>query len=61
MIARLAKGASHFHARHGFIYADLRFLPGIDVQGHRIEYNDAATRDSIEQVRSFLQRTLSHD
>jgi dienelactone hydrolase len=47
-------------ARHGFIYADLRFLPGIEVLGHRIEYNDAATRDSIEQVRSFFQRTLSH-
>ena len=46
-------------AHHGFDIADLRFTSGVQNQGHRLEYNDAATRDSIERVRSFLQRTLS--
>jgi dienelactone hydrolase len=46
-------------ARHGFDIADLRFTTGVQNQGHRLEYNDAATRDSIDRVRSFLQRTLS--
>lgn len=45
-------------AYHGFDIADLRFTSGVLNKGHRLEYNDAATRDSIEQVRSFLQRTL---
>jgi len=46
-------------ARHGFSYADLRFSSGIEVKGHRLEYNDAATRDSIKQVQTFFQRTLN--
>ena len=45
-------------AHHGFDIADLRFTSGVQSKGHRLEYNDAATRDSIERVRSFLQRTL---
>lgn len=43
---------------HGFDIADLRFTSGVQNKGHRLEYNDAATRDSIERVRSLLQRTL---
>jgi dienelactone hydrolase len=45
-------------ARHGFDIAGLRFSSGIEVKGHRLEYNDAATRDSIKQVQAFFQRTL---
>lgn len=45
-------------AHHGFDIADLRFTSGVLNKGHRLEYNDAATRDSIERVRAFLQRTL---
>lgn len=48
-------------AHHGFDIADLRFTSGVQNKGHRLEYNDAATRDSIERVRSFLQRTLKVD
>jgi dienelactone hydrolase len=46
---------------HGFDIVDLSLRPsfGTTFQGHRIEYNEAATKDSISQVRSFLQRTLS--
>jgi dienelactone hydrolase len=46
---------------HGFDLAGLRFSTGIKVQGHRVEYNDAATRDSIEKVRMFFRQTLSHE
>jgi dienelactone hydrolase len=46
-------------ARHGFTAQDLRFSSGIEVLGSQVEYNDAATRDSIERVRSFLGRNLS--
>jgi dienelactone hydrolase len=46
-------------AHHGFDIADLRFTTGVQNKGHRLEYNDAATRDSIERVRAFLERTLS--
>lgn len=41
-------------AYHGFDIADLRFTSGVQNKGHRLEYNDVATRDSIERVRSFL-------
>jgi dienelactone hydrolase len=48
-------------AHHGYDIVDFSLLPssGIMFQGHRLEYNEAATRDSIAQVRDFLQRTLS--
>lgn len=47
---------------HYFDIVDLSLRPsfGITFLGHRLEYNEAAMKDSISQVRSFLQRTLSH-
>jgi dienelactone hydrolase len=48
-------------AHHGFDLAGLRFSNGIKVLGHQMEYNDAATRDSIEKVRVFFRQTLSHE
>lgn len=48
----------HPGARHGFDIADLRFTAGVQNKGHRLEYDDAATRDSIERVRAFLERAL---
>jgi dienelactone hydrolase len=46
---------------HGFDLAGLRFTNGIKDMGHRLEYNDAATRDSIEKVRGFFRQTLGHE
>jgi dienelactone hydrolase len=48
-------------AHHGFDLAGLRFTKGIKSSGHRMEYNDAATRDSIEKVHAFFRQTLSHE
>ena len=48
-------------AHHGFDLAGLRFSNGIKVSGHRLEYNDAVTRDSIEKVRTFFRQTLRHE
>jgi dienelactone hydrolase len=48
-------------AHHGFDLAGLRFSNGIKVSGHRMEYNDAVTRDSIEKVRTFFRQTLGHE
>ena len=31
---------------------------GVTVQGHRLEYNEAATRDAAQQVRTFLESAL---
>jgi dienelactone hydrolase len=46
-------------ARHGFDIADLGIIPGgVTVQGHRLEYNEAATRDAAQQVRAFLESAL---
>lgn len=47
-------------AHHGYDIVDFSLLPslGITFQGHRLEYNEAATKDSIVRVRSFLQRTI---
>ncbi|MBN9088293.1 MAG: dienelactone hydrolase family protein [Reyranella sp.] len=46
-------------AHHGFDIADLSIIPGgVTVQGHRLEYNEAATRDAAQQVRAFLDGTL---
>lgn len=48
-------------AHHGFDLAGLRFTNGIKFAGHRLEYNDAVTRDSIGKVRAFFRQTLSHE
>lgn len=48
-------------ARHDFDDAELRFASGYTFQGHRLEYNDAATRDAFAKVRAFFRRTLSDD
>ena len=48
-------------AHHGFDLAGLRFSNDIKVLGHRMEYNDAVTRDSIEKVRTFFRQTLRHE
>lgn len=46
-------------AHHGFDIADLGLIPGgVTVQGHRLEYNEAATRDAVQQVRAFLDGAL---
>ncbi|WP_395713651.1 dienelactone hydrolase family protein [Reyranella sp.] len=46
-------------ARHGFDIADLGIIMGgVTVEGHRLEYNEAATRDAAQQVRSFLDSKL---
>jgi dienelactone hydrolase len=46
-------------ARHGFDIADLGIIPGgVTVQGHRLEYDEAATRDAAQQVRAFLEGAL---
>src|SRR3981081_2943315 len=46
---------------HGFDLAGIRFSNVIEILGHRLEYNDAATRNSIEKVRVFFQQTLRHE
>jgi dienelactone hydrolase len=48
-------------AHHGFDLAGPRFSNGAKVLGHRMEYNDAVTRDSIEKVRAFFQQTLTNE
>lgn len=46
-------------ARHGFDIADLGIVPGgVMVQGHRLEYDEAATRDAAARVRAFLDGAL---
>ncbi len=47
-------------AHHGYDIAGLRFTSGIDILGHRLAYDDAATRDSFEQTRIFLRDALKH-
>lgn len=46
-------------AHHAFDAADLRFSPGVVMLGHRLEYNDAATKDSIGQVRPFFEHAFA--
>jgi dienelactone hydrolase len=45
---------------HGFDYLDLSLAParGVTFQGHRVEYNEEATKNAIVRVRDFLQRTI---
>jgi dienelactone hydrolase len=46
-------------AHHGFDIADLGIIPGgVIVEGHRLDYNEAATRDAIQQMRAFLDSIL---
>jgi dienelactone hydrolase len=48
-------------AHHAFDVLDLSLFPsrGVAFEGHRIEYDEAATKDALEQVRRFLDRTLA--
>jgi dienelactone hydrolase len=50
-------------AHHGFDLLDFALAPGRGISsfGHRIEYNEAALRDSIERVRDFLRRQIGRD
>jgi dienelactone hydrolase len=47
-------------AYHDFDVLDLALAParGIMAYGHRVEFNEEATRGAIVKVRDFLQRTL---
>ena len=48
-------------AHHGFDLAGLRFTTGFKDMGHRLEYNDAVTRDSVAKVRAFFRQTLGNE
>jgi len=41
---------------HSFVASELR--SGVRMYGHWLEYNDAATQDAANRVRSFFERTL---
>jgi dienelactone hydrolase len=45
---------------HSFDALDLSLVPtrGITFHGHRVEYNEEATKNAIVRVRDFLQRTI---
>jgi dienelactone hydrolase len=45
---------------HGYDLLDLSLAPtrGITAHGHRVEYNEDATRNAIVRVRDFLRRTI---
>ena len=47
-------------AHHGFDLLDLSLAPtrGVTAHGHRVEYNEEATMNSVVRVRDFLQRTI---
>jgi len=46
-------------ARHGFDIADLGIVPGgVTVEGHRLEYNEAATAGAAAQVRAFVDNAM---
>ena len=47
-------------AYHSFDQMELALAPGrgVTVHGHRVEYNEDATRNAIAKVRDFLKRTL---
>ena len=46
---------------HNFDLLDLSLLPtrGLTVKGHRAEFNEGASKNSIVRVRDFLQRTIA--
>jgi dienelactone hydrolase len=45
---------------HDFDLLDLSLVrtPGLTFHGHRVEYNEQATRTAIMRVRAFLQRII---
>ena len=45
---------------HSFDQLELSLAPtrGITIKGHRAEFNEEATKNSIVRVRDFLQRTI---
>jgi dienelactone hydrolase len=47
-------------AHHSFDVVELALVPtrGVTFHGHRVEYNEEATKNSIARVRDFLQRTI---
>jgi dienelactone hydrolase len=47
-------------AHHSFDVLELSLTPGrgVTTHGHRVEYNEEATRNAIVRVRDFLQRTI---
>ena len=47
-------------AHHGFDEVELSLVPthGVTFKGHRVEYNEEATKNSIVRVRDFLKRTI---
>ena len=47
-------------AHHGFDLVDLSLVPtqGVTAYGHRVEYNEEATKNAIVRVRDFLRRTV---
>jgi dienelactone hydrolase len=47
-------------AHHNFDVLDLALVrpPGLTAYGHRVAFDEEATRDSIARVREFLQRTI---
>ena len=46
---------------HSFDQLDLSLVPtrGITFKGHRVEFNEEATKNAIVRVRDFLQRTIA--
>ena len=47
-------------AHHSVDVVELALVPtrGVTFHGHRVEYNEEATKNSIVRVRDFLQRTI---
>jgi dienelactone hydrolase len=47
-------------AHHSFDQMELALAPGrgVSVHGHRVEYNEDATRNAVARVRDFLRRML---
>ena len=45
---------------HGFDNLDLSLVPtrGVTVKGHRVEFDEDATKKAIVAVREFLLRTI---
>ena len=64
-IDRWLRGAALFDdqafcSHHGFDLVDLSLAPtrGVTAYGHRVEYNEEATKNAIVRVRDFLRRTM---
>lgn len=50
----------HPGVHHSFNSLDLSLVPTrrLTFLGHRVQYDEEATKDSIVRVRGFLQRTI---